>query len=1426
MNVTTKNDDKLQEPSASLLESILFLMTPEQREYFLNSSSSNSVIYANKNPSFNYQLTLSLSWKANNNLLELLNDILDPQLPPQKNTLTCMKILKKDLERGVRFSGPPVGWYNNNKEDEDIPIHIQSRRFSVQCRLKVFHGDKAILGATYIKSASDTGSVAASTDDEDYELSEMPEFEEPVNIDICSADASVKSVVIASNDKPFYPHVTTTWQIYPSNWSDVEYFDAKAIKQLVWQIDNNRLSSKVYYWARKHLKELADVVNLTQLAMQYRYTIAEETENTDGRRSYKLKVRGFEDDVAKIKHAYVYAENNEIDYSSANAYDSIVRLLKRRIRKPVILERKGCDHQFHIFDVIEGTEIPHEGFIVDVGLESQIKKQIEAMHYLAVPQSILHLIKLATLIGKVEVSRLESFSWDQNLELFDKQLTGRQCEAVAKALSTPDICLIQGPPGTGKTRVISEIIQQASAKSLKTLLVAPTHIAVDNVLENIGAKDNVSPVRCANKDRLEMLPEDIRQFTYEKRKESLVVHSQNKVRDDIKRLDRERKNIEDAVANLQTIISLHDETESLKIQEGHLKNHLLFSIEKDVEKEFEDERRNSHKNLIEKEGLVCDANKHLCIAYKSLESLGNRITMFASGVYSIDDKTQFELARSNVDSIYGKTLRNIETQVDKTEILIHSIKIQIKKANDKLQATNEILGQLNEGKTPENILRDIKKAVSAASAIQNRIIAKKSTDLTVVYDKLDENEKLAAGFMGMLKITRQKKAKLACDRLKPWWYKTISLTWWESKFINFEFKESFYDNNLKKCISLKLSLEQEINRCNELLEKAKSTKISVLENTRISEFQKQKQLYQSRYEDLHKEQNIQEKQLLEEESNLKKLTQQMLSARQCLERELENAAESTKAQIGQQVASEMKAAIVNIPYCMRKIGQAEKELFGAQCNHDKLKHRIKETICQKRTQLESEIKAIRDRINANADTMECLHDRVVLVTGQVPIQSASQIQKVIEILIGQIDKNKTLSDFLEDWLSCLRRNGDDLSLRLAKYINLVCATTIGIASDEYFGDDRPFEQKQFDLLVIDEAGKVTEAEFLVAASRAKRWVIVGDHKQLPPYYDRKLDTIFSKVNTLRRVNKLPSLDPDMLKTSYFENLWNQLYAGEPKNASKAKARFVTLDIQRRMHPDLAMFISDMFYKNEYHSPDDLEYLREKTLDLPRFQYPVTFIEVISKGKRGLETNLIKASEQEALKISCKTGYANLKEAENVIEVLHSLFDEQSIFAEQKELIKKKDSAAVIGIMAFYAGQVELIRKLIKEDKSFRAQELSAGQFICKEKLKVIVNTVDSFQGKECSVVILSFTRSNPYKNIGFVDDANRLNVAMSRARKKLILLGDTETFIKRLSISDKHIAGDSSDSICKERIFFTKLVQYIEGHGEIKKAFHVRREDK
>jgi hypothetical protein len=236
-----------------------------------------------------------------------------------------------------------------------------------------------------------------------------------------------------------------------------------------------------------------------------------------------------------------------------------------------------------------------------------------------------------------------------------------------------------------------------------------------------------------------------------------------------------------------------------------------------------------------------------------------------------------------------------------------------------------------------------------------------------------------------------------------------------------------------------------------------------------------------------------------------------------------------------------------------------------------------------------------------------------------------------------------------------------------------------------------------------------------------------------------------------------------------------------------------------------------------------EFIKKKSLGLSQFKFPVTFVEVCPPEKGPyLETDLRYTPSRRRLGLSQTTGFANFTEAKKVITVIAGLLAEEAIYKEQDELTDSGDKDPAIGIISFYAGQVELIRNLIMQSKLIEAKELSKAEFLCRQRVRVAINSVDSFQGKECPVIIVSFTRSNPCKNIGFVDDANRLNVAMSRAKKKLILLGDTTTFVNRSKAKNEDIKGvGDTDFIRAERDFFTKLVKYIKGHGEFKKAFQI-----
>src|SRR5437899_502081 len=111
------------------------------------------------------------------------------------------------------------------------------------------------------------------------------------------------------------------------------------------------------------------------------------------------------------------------------------------------------------------------------------------------------------LTGKTDLAPVPS----RPVDVIDRDLDAAQREAVARALHSPDVCLIQGLPGSGKSRVLAEVVTQAAARGERVLLLAPAPAAVDRVLELAGTREVLCPVRCLGRDeRPELLPEAVR----------------------------------------------------------------------------------------------------------------------------------------------------------------------------------------------------------------------------------------------------------------------------------------------------------------------------------------------------------------------------------------------------------------------------------------------------------------------------------------------------------------------------------------------------------------------------------------------------------------------------------------------------------------------------------------------------------------------------------------------------------------------------------------------------------------------------------------------------------------------------------------------------------------------------------------------------
>ncbi|MCC6190563.1 MAG: AAA family ATPase [Anaerolineales bacterium] len=253
---------------------------------------------------------------------------------------------------------------------------------------------------------------------------------------------------------------------------------------------------------------------------------------------------------------------------------------------------------------------------------------------------------------------------------------------------------------------------------------------------------------------------------------------------------------------------------------------------------------------------------------------------------------------------------------------------------------------------------------------------------------------------------------------------------------------------------------------------------------------------------------------------------------------------------------------------------------------------------------------------------------------------------------------------------------------------------------------------EFDCVVVDEAARTSPLDLLIPLVRARRIILVGDHRQLPHALDYQLEKEFETA--IRQPEHR-----ELLKASLFARLYDQL----------PTSKRVRLNVQYRMHPVIGRMVSQAFYAD-----DPLE-------DAPATADLVN------------DTGLFDGHSLVWLDTSSAPGqresgqYHNSFEAEWVLECVRRLLGGP-----------RADS---VGIITYYAQQRDQIDRLLRD-------HVPGSQ-------RVQVGSVDAFQGEQKEVVLLSTVRSNPDRRIGFLSSPNRINVSVSRARRLLVIIGDAAT---------------------------------------------------
>ena len=336
-----------------------------------------------------------------------------------------------------------------------------------------------------------------------------------------------------------------------------------------------------------------------------------------------------------------------------------------------------------------------------------------------------------------------------------------------------------------------------------------------------------------------------------------------------------------------------------------------------------------------------------------------------------------------------------------------------------------------------------------------------------------------------------------------------------------------------------------------------------------------------------------------------------------------------------------------------------------------------------------------------------LDDRQILRLAKAGKSARGIPTRIIRSMAKWIELNDEIQRILEE----ARRIESEIIEEIVERSEVILSTNSSSALDF-------IRDVEFDVAVIDESTQATIPSVLIPIAKAKRFILAGDHKQLPP-------TILSE-------------EAKELSETLFEKLI-EMY---PQNSKM-------LEVQYRMNEKLMEFPSKEFYDGRLKADDSVRGITLADLNVKKPSFGKPWDDILNPKEPLVFVDTSRCRNRWERQRRGSLSRENPLEARIVKEIVEKLI----------EMGVKEDW---IGVITPYDDQVDLIRSLLGD--------------------AIEVNTVDGYQGREKEVVVLSFVRSNKKGELGFLTDLRRLNVALTRAKRKLIAIGDSET----LAINDTY----------------------------------------
>ncbi|MEK5145771.1 AAA domain-containing protein [Psychrobacillus sp. FSL K6-4615] len=935
---------------------------------------------------------------------------------------------------------------------------------------------------------------------------------------------------------------------------------------------------------------------------------------------------------------------------------------------------------------------------------------------------------------------------------FHNQLNEFQQEAVIGAMSAEDLYVIQGPPGTGKTTVISEICQQNAKAGLRTLVASQSNLAVDNALSRLLSNKEIRILRFGRTESIEeegkrFIEENVGQYWKEQTLSALQKElDEHSLREGqlLKQIAGCKLQIEE-LSKEQILLKKAIEQKAEAKVEYELGIEEIKKLKKALvllKKDHEELESRLYEVRVKSEALAHEVNtmEQFLVSNPTKQELVTEIDSLMVEIKGIqnhlvykDTIASLQQTETNVET-YREKYQTVLTKLNHLETLKTDID-SIKKI-DQLKSTMkeygiELSSQLQQQMAELDELIDKIKAFNDWQDLNSRLHAAIDyvEKLLLKYKFPVENVKNNMGRSGILFDTEYtvKEIHQFMNRMKHIMTGDDELTTEKLAIL----LEGLYVR--EKFVIKQKSMIQ-------LVKNSSITKFQTIKSQVLSDSNREFISLQHLQTDIANKTINEKKQLEFLQKTVNELKTEIDTTNLLL---IHSDLRGRKSEIEVSLAKLKKTEETVISYMeqleMKKnhFQQLTKELEGKQAILQDNDQKIKQVNADGLEQ-ERKLKALDEIILQNP---EHAFDKV----GETIKETKEEIVKL------QLEKDRLpiTQTVQKDWHSLLKdandHDLDEIRKLYVRHANVIGTTCVASARKEFM-ENYPV----FDVVIIDEVSKATPPELLLPMLKGKKVILVGDHHQLPPLVgedtlDETLQAILEESENLEEKDELKKL----LKESLFERLFKNL----PKTSK------TMLAIQYRMHESIMQTITPFYEEENYR-------LQCGLVDSDSARDHLLESRYVNRKDHLLWIDM--PNQKPYFEERMKDGKSRFNQAEldTIRDVLIDLNEATAIA--KKEGRMNPDERKSIGVISFYGEQVKRIDRLIQQQVNLTHLTFRTG-------------TVDKFQGMEMDVILLSMVRNNQEKSgdIGFANDYRRLNVALSRARELLVLVGSSDMFTKR-----------------------------------------------